>query len=51
MEEDPVFIGILMTSHYFDNPAYSGELTISDNYVVELKCQGLSCGGQKIFVT
>ena len=38
MEEDPVFIGILMTSHYFDNPAYSGELTISDYYVVELMC-------------
>ena len=27
---------ILMTSRYFDNPAYSGELTISDYYVVEL---------------
>ena len=27
-----------MTSHYFDNPAYSGELTISDYYVVELQC-------------
>ena len=24
------FIGILMMSRYFDNPAYSGELTISD---------------------
>ena len=38
MEEDPVFISILMTSCYFDNPAYSEELTISDYYVVELMC-------------
>ena len=22
-----------MTSHYFDNPAYSGKLTISDYYI------------------
>ena len=28
--------GPWMTSHYFDSPAYSGELTISDYYVVEL---------------
>ena len=33
-----IFISILMMSHYFDNPAYSGELTISDYYVVELQC-------------
>ena len=27
-----------MTSRYFDNPAYSGELSISDYYLVELLC-------------
>ena len=27
-----------MTSHYFDNPAYLDELTMSNDYVVELQC-------------
>ena len=47
VEEDPIFIGILMMSRYFDSPAYSGELTISDYYVVELQCPI----GQKNFLT